>query len=172
MNPEVRRLIELHRLTPLPVEGTWFRGTWRSRRELPSGKPMGTAMIGLYSEEPPSFSLFHRLTEDETWHFYGGAPLRLVLLHPDGRDEDVYLGPGPGQHVQYVVPAGTWQAGHVTEGGGHALFGCTLAPGFVDEMFEGGTRAMLMARYPRRAADIERFACPDGETRMPGNVAT
>lgn len=172
MNDEVRRLIEVHRLAPLPVEGTLFRGTWRSRRELPNGKPMGTAMIGLYCEDPPSLSLFHRLTEDEVWHFYGGGPIRLILLHPDGRDEDVYLGHGPGQHVQYVIPAGTWQAGHVVAGGGHALFGCTLAPGFVDAMFEGGTRAALMRDFPRRAPDIERLACADHETRMPGNVAT
>lgn len=172
MNAEVRSLVERHGLVPLPVEGTLFRGTWRSRAELPGGRPMGTAMIGLYSEDPPSFSRFHRLTEDEVWHFYGGAPIRLVLLHPDGRDEDVYLGTGPGQRVQHVVLAGTWQAGHVVEGGGHALFGCTLAPGFVDEMFEGGTRSVLLGRYPGRAVDIERLACPEGGTRLPGNVAT
>jgi len=172
MDDEVRRLIEVHGLAPLPVEGTLFRGTWRSRRELPDGKPMGTAMIGLYCEDPPSLSLFHRLTEDALWHFYGGGAIRLILLHPDGRDEDVYLGHGPGQHVQYVIPAGTWQAGHVVPGGGHALFGCTLAPGFVDAMFEGGTRAALTRDYPRRATDIDRLAGADHETRMPGNVAT
>jgi hypothetical protein len=26
---------------------------------------------------------------------------------------------------------------------------------------------VLAAQYPSRAVDIERFACPDGETRMP-----
>ena len=72
-------------------------------------------MIGMYAHEPLSRSLFHRLPADEVWHFYGGDPLRLVLLYPGGQSADVILGPDPlaGQKVQFVVPAGVWQAGWV-----------------------------------------------------------
>jgi hypothetical protein len=35
------------------------------------------------------------------------------------------------------------------------------------DIFEGGTRSVLAAAYPSRLSDIERFSCPDGETRMP-----
>lgn len=161
-------------MTQLPVEGTWFVSTYRSAAELPDGGPMGTAMIGLYSTDPPSRSLFHRLAFDETWHFYGGDPLRLVLLHPDGSDEEVVLGPDvlAGQQVQHVVPAGTWQAGEMVEGGAWALFGCTMAPGFTGTCFEGGRACDLRIAHPSRAADIDRLGVPDDHTTaMPEGFA-
>jgi predicted cupin superfamily sugar epimerase len=172
MHARVRALIEHFDLRPLPAEGTLFASTWRSPRDENS-PPVGTAMIGLYCDEPPSYSLFHRLPVDEVWHFYGGDPLRLVLLYPSGRSADVILGPDPlaGQQVQFVVPAGVWQAGHLVAGGLYALFGCTLAPGFTGSMFEGGSRTALMAAWPERAADIQRLGCDDAGTRMPAGFA-
>lgn len=170
MDSIIQKLIAYHRLEPLPVEGTLFAQTYRTPGELSPGRPFGTAMIGLYCDTPPSHSLFHRLTLDEIWHFYGGDPLRLILLKPDGTSEDVLLGPDPeaGHHVQYCVPAGVWQAGHMVAGGRYSLYGCTLAPGWFPECFQGGTRSVLLESHPDRATDIERFACPDGRTEMPG----
>ena len=173
MKPEIQALIDHYHFTPLPTEGTLFASTYRSSTELDSGKPFGTAMIGMYCNEPESHSLFHRLPVDEVWHFYGGDPLRLVLLYPDGSSRDVILGSEPlqGQLVQFVIPAGVWQAGHVAAGGAYALFGCTMAPGFTDDMFEGGTRDELAAHYPNRLADIERFGCEPDATNMPEGFA-
>lgn len=174
MHPRVRELIDGHQLRPLPVESTLFCSTYRSRDNLPGGAPMGTGMIGLYAAEPESHSMFHRLTSDELWHFYEGDPLRLVLLYPDGRSEEVRLGPDgrSGQYRQYLVPAQTWQAGSVTDGGQYALFGCTMSPGFTSSGFEGGLRGELLARYPQRRADILHFTSEHGETRMPEGFAT
>ena len=84
-----RLLIERFGLAPLPVEGTLFAQTYVSEAKTPAGGPAGTAGVGLFCEDPPSRSLFHRLEFDELWHFYAGDPLRLVLLHPDGSDEEV-----------------------------------------------------------------------------------
>ncbi len=172
MHSDIEALIKHFDLQPLPVEGTLYASTYRSAQEFEGG-PMGTAMIGLYCEEPLSLSRFHRLTTDEVWHFYGGDPLRLVLLYPDGSSQEVVLGSDPlaGQQVQFVIPAGVWQAGHTLAGGRYSLFGCTLAPGFTGSMFEGGTRARLLAAYPERHADILRLACPDDETTMPEGFA-
>ena len=175
MHPTVAALVAHFDMSPLPVEGTWFVSTWRSAGDLPEGGPIGTAMIGLYAADPPSRSLFHRLAFDETWHFYGGDPIRLVLLQPDGRDEEVVMGGDPlaGQHVQYVIPAGVWQAGELVAGGSWTLFGCTLAPGFTGTCFEGGRVGPLSAGYPGRAVDIARLAVPDGDaTAMPDGFAT
>ncbi len=153
-------------LQPLPTEGTLFKATYRSTAGSSS------AMLGLYSDVPPSHSLFHRLPVDEVWHFHGGDALRLVLLHPGGRSEEILLGPEllAGQRVQAVVPAGSWQAGHWLAGGccGWSLFGCTVAPAFDSSMFEGGIRSDLIAGWPQCAADIERLACLPGHTVMPG----
>jgi predicted cupin superfamily sugar epimerase len=132
-------------------------------------------MLGLYCDDPPSRSLFHRLEFDEVWHFYGGDPLRLVLLHPDGTSTDVVMGSGvlSGHRVQVVIPAGVWQAGELVDGGRWALFGCTMAPGFTGTCFEGGTIADLLTTHPDRAADIHRLGIPgDHDTRMPDGFAT
>lgn len=149
-------------MTPLPVEATLFAQTYRSEERYGHGR-ICTAGVGLYVDDPPSRSLFHRLTFDEVWHFYGGDALRLVLLHPDGSDEEVFLGdPAAGYSVQHIVPAGTWQAGEVVPGGSWSFFGVTMAPGFTPACFEGGRAADLLARYPARAADIERLSVPEG----------
>ena len=174
MIPDIAALIAHFGLTPLPSEGTLFTSTWRSTGELPEGGPHGTAMIGLYCSDPVSHSRFHRLPVDEVWHFYSGDPLRLILLFPDGRSRDVVMGADPlqGHLVQFVVPAGVWQAGHLVPGGSYALFGCTMAPGFTASMYEGGTRDALLTAYPSSAADIARLGCEAHDTRMPSGFAT
>ena len=173
MDPRIKALIDHFDFQPLPAEGTFFSSTWRSTREFSNGSPVGTAMIGMYSNDPLSQSLFHRLPADEVWHFYGGDPFRLVLLFPDGHSCDVVMGNDPlrGQHVQYVVKAGTWQAAHLIDGGLYALFGCTMAPGFMGSMYEGARRSDLLAAYPGCRNNIMRLTDEDGETQMPQDFA-
>jgi predicted cupin superfamily sugar epimerase len=167
MNATVQHLIDHYQLEALPVEGTLFKSTYVSRRQLPTLEPMYSAIIGLYAQEPNSFSSFHRVRHDELWHFYAGDPLRLVLLHPDGSSQDVILGPdfAAGQQVQFLVPAHSWQAGHTL--GEYSLFGCTMAPGFTGACFEGGEMTALLEHHPDRAEDIRRLSATHGETRMP-----
>ena len=172
-DPEIEALIAHFGLTPLPSEGTLFASRYRSATNLTDGGPMGTAIIALYADAPLSQSHFHRLPVDEVWHFYRGDPLRLVLLFPDGTSRDVIMGNDPlnGEDVQFVVPAGVWQAGHLVAGGRYALFGCTMAPGFTDAMYEGGPRDTLAAAYPDRLDDILRLGCEPEDTRMPEGFA-
>jgi predicted cupin superfamily sugar epimerase len=174
MDPDIKALIEHYNLQLLSVEGTLFTSTYRSKQETKDGKPCGTAMIGMYCHEPRSVSYFHKLTIDEIWHFYGGDPLQLVLLYPDGTSQDVILGPDHinGQYAQFVIPAGVWQAGQTVEGGKYSLFGCTLAPGFTDDIFTGGTREELLKAYPERERDILLFGLDGGNTNMPKGFAT
>ena len=174
MLPEVKALIEHYKLKPMPVEETLFISSYRSHQEFSHGKPCGTAIIALYCDEPRSVSLFHKLPVDEVWHFYGGDPLRLILLYPDGSSKDVIMGNDPlkGHLVQFVVPAGVWQAGHMVAGGRYSLYGCTMAPGFTDDMFEGGIRDDLIEVYPNRVHDINRLGCSQDERSMPKGSAT
>ena len=174
MQLEVRALIEHYNLKPLPVEQTLFKRTYRSNHELDGGKPCGTAIIALYCDVPRSVSLFHKLPVDEVWHFYGGDPLRLVLLYPDGASKDVIMGNDllKGHCVQFVVPAGVWQAGHMVAGGRYSLFGCTMAPGFTGDMFEGGIRDQLIDAYPDRANDINMLGCSQDQRSMPQRFAS
>lgn len=65
-----------------------------------------------------------------------------------------------GQHVQLVVPAGTWMGARVAAGGAWTLFGCTMAPGFTYEGYEHGDAAELTARYPDQADRIVALGRP------------
>lgn len=174
MDSRVSALIARFGLTPLPAEGTLFASTYRSVAETDDGAPIGTAIVAMYCDDPRSVSRFHRLPADEIWHFYSGDPFRLVLLHPDGTSREVIMGPDPlaGHEVQVVIPAGVWHAGHLLPGGSHALFGCTMAPGFTSSMFEGGSRDGLLPLYPDRRDDIAILACDDDDTAMPPDFAT
>ena len=175
MDATAQKLVEHLGMSPLPVEATFFVSTYRSAANTAAGGPVGTAMIGLYCDDPPSRSLFHRLEFDEVWHFYAGDPLRLVLMYPDGSSADVVMGSDvlAGQLVQFVIPAGVWQAGELVEGGTWALFGCTMAPGFTGTCFEGGRVDDLLATHPGRDSDIRRLGIPDDhDTSMPTGFAT
>ena len=167
MDPQVAAVVEHYGMRPLPVEGTLFVGTYRWAADTIDGGPVGTAMIGLYAHDPPSRLPFHRLPADEVWHFYGGDPIRLVLLRPDGSSDDVWLGPDPGAGhvVQYVIPAGTWQAGELCESGSYGLFGCTMAPYSPAPVSRAGPRTSCWHPIPGATPTSTGSPCPPTPTR-------
>ena len=155
-------LIEHLKLEPLPIEGGYYRQTYRSDETIarsalpgryPSERVFGTAIYYLLSDEPDCFSALHQLPTEEIYHFYLGDPVELLLLHADGRSERVVLGPDllGGQQVQFVVPRGVWQGSRLRKGGQWALLGATMAPGYDPSDYEGGEREALMQRYPQEA---------------------
>lgn len=157
---EVADLAARYGLAPLPVEGGLYRRTWAGPPDG-TGRPAGSAILVLYARKDGLFSAMHRLPTDEVWHFYRGDPLELLLLDPGGGARAETLGPGADQHVQLVVPGGTWMGGQVATGGRWALCGTTMAPGFVPADYEGGRADVLCARYPD-VADRIRALCPTG----------
>jgi predicted cupin superfamily sugar epimerase/quercetin dioxygenase-like cupin family protein len=149
----------------IPDEGCWFSVTYVSPDRLEVGalpprfktaRPAGTAIYALVTRE--DFSALHKLSTDETWHFYAGDPIELLLLNPDGHDEVVIIGPDvlAGQQPQFTVPAGVWMGARPLRDHAEAytLFGCTLAPGFDYGDFTLGYRDDLQKKYPARAALI------------------
>ncbi|WP_320784790.1 cupin domain-containing protein [Streptomyces sp. CRN 30] len=159
--PSPEDLVAHYGLEPIPREGGLFRSTWAGP-DRGDGHPAGTAIVALLTARPDDFSALHRLPTDEVWHHYLGDPITLLLLAPDGATRTIVLGPDVlgGQHVQYVVPAGTWMGGRVTAGGAWTLFGCTMAPGFTDADYEHGAAADLTARYPAEARRIVELCRP------------
>jgi len=141
---EGERIARLLGLEPLPDEGGLFRRTHVDAHS--------SAIYFLLIA--PEFSAMHRLTATETYHWYAGSPLRLLLLGPDGRVDEPVLGAdlAAGQRPQLVVPAGTWQGSSST--GEWTLVGTTTAPPFDWDGFELGDRAALTAAYPAAAARI------------------
>ena len=159
-------LIALLGLTPLPIEGGYFRETWRSTLTVGPGtlplrytsdKSLGTAIYYLLTSDPNSFSALHKLPTDEIYHFYLGDPVEMLLLMPDGGTRRVLLGHNiaADESVQFIVPAGVWQGSRLVAGGEFALLGTTMSPGFDPSDYQPGTREELLAQYPRHAASIQ-----------------
>lgn len=160
------KLIEILCLQPLPLEGGYYRETYRSADTLPAvvlparyakDKSAGTAIFYLLT--PDTFSALHRLATDEVFHFYLGHPVRMLQLLPDGSGRTVTLGPDvlAGQQPQVVVPRGVWQGSFLEPGGALALLGTTMAPGFDFADYEAGKRDVLCSRYPKFIDLIQRL---------------
>ncbi|PRX08987.1 UNVERIFIED_ORG: hypothetical protein BCL66_10863 [Martelella mediterranea] len=115
-------------------EGGWFVETFRDM----AGEPgRGASTLIYFLLKAGERSHWHRLlTTVEVWHYYAGAPLKL-MISADGRaSKTMTLGPDvvAGERPQCVIPAGHWQAAETT--GDFTLVGCTVAPGFVFDDFE------------------------------------
>ncbi|WP_020611695.1 cupin domain-containing protein [Sediminispirochaeta bajacaliforniensis] len=164
----VKRLIDTLGLEPLPVEGGYFRQSYRSKAALMGGRPAATAIYFLLTA-PDGFSALHRLDADELFHFYLGDTVESLFLYPDGRMEHMELGQNifSGQKLQALCPAGTWQGHRIKPGGTWALIGSTMAPGFSSDCFTGGERTALMDSYPEASELIAELTRPGSDGAMP-----
>lgn len=158
----IQRIIAKLNLQPMPVEGGLFVQAYRSDQMIPPGilpdgysgsRAFSTAIYYALTADADSFSALHCLLTDEVYHFYLGDPVELLLLLPDGTSRRVILGPDllGEQHVQFIVPAGTWQGLRLAPGGRFALLGTTMAPGFTEADFTLGERASLLSGWPQES---------------------
>jgi predicted cupin superfamily sugar epimerase len=122
-------LIQRLGLQPHP-EGGHYRETFRDRP--PSGG-RGALTTILYLLKSGEVSRWHRVTDAvEVWHFHQGNDLELSLSHDGKRVERHVLGRDAA--LQFVVPAGCWQAARPL--GAFTLVGCAVAPAFEFSSFE------------------------------------
>ncbi len=156
-------IIKILKLEPHPLEGGFFRSTYRSADVLPTNalperydgpRQLGSAIYYLLTAE--TCSQMHRLPTDELFHFYLGDPVNLLPLFPDGPSAILSLGHAltQGQLVQALAPRNCWQGARLKDGGSFALMGTTLCPGFDYDDYDQGDREELVALYPERKALI------------------
>jgi predicted cupin superfamily sugar epimerase len=170
--PNASHIIEALGLQPHPIEGGFFRETYRSAGTIPaadlpagyrtdSGRSFGTAIYYLLTAE--TFSEMHRLPTEEVFHLYLGGPVRMLQLFPDGGGREVIIGSDvlAGQQPQVIVPPGVWQGSRLEPGVEFALLGASMAPGFDYADYEQGRRSELIARYLEYAAILREL------TRLP-----
>jgi predicted cupin superfamily sugar epimerase len=153
-------VIRLLHLQPHPVEGGYFRETYRAAATVPAhGGERNVSTAIYYLLKPGHVSELHTLASDEVFHFYLGEPVRMLQLWPDGSGRVVFLGAdlAAGQVPQVVVPAGVWQGTRLEVETGFALLGCTVAPGFDYTDYKGGSRVELTAKWPAFADEIARL---------------
>ena len=128
MNDRAKELIETLGLIEHP-EGGYFKEAYRSGINVfsPTAESERSAVTEIYFLLcKGQVSRFHKVLHDEFWHFFEGAPLRLI----DGdlqSFEGFELG-GASTHYQHCIQGGRWQAAEST--GDYTLVGCTVAPGF------------------------------------------
>lgn len=127
---KARALIRRLGLQPHP-EGGYYREIHRSGETVRTSRGRRSAVTTIYFLlARGGKSVFHRVLSDEIWHYYEGAPLRLLRVGADFRTRGtVVLGPSAKGSVQaYVVPRKDWQAAETT--GDYTLVGCSVGPGF------------------------------------------
>jgi predicted cupin superfamily sugar epimerase len=127
------RIIDALGLEP-PPEGGWFRETFRD--SAPPGNGRGASSAIYYLLRAGEVSRWHRIDAVEIWHWYAGAPLRLILSRDGVGSEVVRLGGdiAGGERPQAMVPIRAWQSAESL--GAWTLVGCTVAPAFEFAGFE------------------------------------
>jgi len=138
-------------------EGGYFKETYRSKEVINQSALEGdfsgdrnycTGIYFLLTSD--NFSAFHRIKQDEMWHFYSGSALYVHIIDKDGNYSKTEVGMDleNGQKPQFVVPAGCWFASSVKDKNSHSLVGCTVAPGFDFQDFELAQQEQLLKECP------------------------
>ncbi len=148
------------------VEGGYFKETYRSvehidKHALPErfngDRSFCTAIYFLLQNN--DFSAFHRINQDELWHFYIGDPLIIHIIDWRGNYSQIKLGMklDNGEVFQALVPWGSWFGANLQSRDSFALVGCTVAPGFDFADFEIAERDVLVNLFPEHRQIIEQL---------------
>ena len=165
MQKEIETIIKKLNLQPHP-EGGFFSETYRSEESIPQevlnnqfsgSRNHATAIYFLLTSD--TFSAFHRINQDEIWHFHKGSPILLHMISEKGDYTNVVIGTHIEQdeHPQFVVPARFWFAAEVINQNDYSLVGCTVSPGFDFKDFELPKRKDLITLYPNQKEIITKL---------------
>lgn len=162
---ESAAIISQLNLLPHP-EGGWYSEVYRSDEILQTDSLPGRYKSAhcfstsiYFMLEKDDFSAFHRISSDETWHFYMGSPVLIHCIHPDGSCSKIELGNNlsAGQVLQYTIRRNCWFAAKNMDVYSFSLFGCTVAPGFEFSDFELGQKQTLCSLFPQHGAAISEL---------------
>lgn len=162
---QVEKIIQKLNLEPHP-EGGYFRETYRSRgiiarasldNNYTGERNYSTCIYFLLTSN--NYSTFHKINQDEIWHFYKGSPIRLHIISDSGNYSNVIIGNDLDQEEtpQYVVPGGQWFAAEVANDNDYSLIGCTVSPGFDFNDFILPGRNELISKFPQHKPLISKF---------------
>lgn len=165
MNSIIEEIIKKLDLKPHP-EGGYFKETYRSKGEISqeclhsnyNGKRnYSTCIYFLLTSD--MFSAFHKIKQDEIWHFYKGSPIDLHTISETGTHSEFTIGSDidKGQTPQLIVPANHWFAARVLNENDYALVGCTVSPGFNFDDFELAGRHDLISKFPQHQQIITKL---------------
>lgn len=147
-------------------EGGYFKETYRSEGMIPEAsleekykgdRNHSTGIYFLLTSE--KFSAFHKINQDEMWHFYKGTSLKLHTISADGHYSFVIIGNDleKGELPQHTVKGGDWFAAEVIDPNSYTLVGCTVAPGFDFADFVLPSKAELTSLFPQHQEVINKL---------------
>ena len=110
-----KTLIKYHKMIPHPEGGHYV--------EVFRNKDVSHIYFLLEKHE---FSHWHKISKNETLHFYSGSPL-TIFTSKDGINFDT-VDLGSKNNFIYNVKKNTWFA--MKTKGSYSLIGCTVAPAF------------------------------------------
>ena len=148
MDLSARKVIELLGLVPLLPEGGHVGETYRD----------ANASAIYYLMEHPDFSGLHRLEHLEIWAYHTGAPVKMLLINPDGVVSEPVLGSDLGneQRPQIAVPGGWWQAAEPM--GAWSLVSTFMAPPYSDAIVMFATPSGMAETRAANPHHSERIA--------------
>ena len=117
----VKSLIEYHKMIPHPEGGHYV--------EIFKNKDVSHIYFLLEGHE---HSHWHRITKNETVHFYSGDPLEIYTSKDGEEFETNQI--GSNNNFIYSIEKNTWFA--MKPKGKYSLIGCTVAPAFEFEDLE------------------------------------
>ncbi|WP_089698318.1 cupin domain-containing protein [Candidatus Pelagibacter communis] len=117
----VKLLIEYHKMIPHPEGGHYV--------EVFKNKDVSHIYFLLEGHE---HSHWHRITKNETVHFYSGDPLEIYTSKDGEEFETNQI--GSNNNFIYSIEKNTWFA--MKSKGKYSLIGCTVAPAFEFEDLE------------------------------------
>ena len=117
----VKSLIEYHKMIPHPEGGHYV--------EVFKNKDVSHIYFLLEGHE---HSHWHRITKNETVHFYSGDPIEIYTSEDGEEFETNQI--GSNNNFIYSIKKNTWFA--MKPKGKYSLIGCTVAPAFEFEDLE------------------------------------
>jgi len=152
-----KNIIELLNLSPLPGEGGYFRRTYEGTMNT-DGRAEFSVIYYLLTADNPRSAL-HYLPIAETYHFYLGDPVEMLVLEANQPGRELILGQDlqAGQQVQAMVPANCWHGSYLCKGGSFALLGTTMTPGYIDQDYQQADSAKLQEEHPAFAEQIRKL---------------
>ena len=162
---KVDQIVTALNLLPHP-EGGFYKEVYRSNGSIPKqvlpnyfngDRNYATSIYFLLSGQ--NFSAFHKINQDETWHFYQGDAIKIHMIHPDRKYTTQLLGLdlAAGIEPQFTVPAHVWFAAQVMQPNGYSLLGCQVSPGFDFADFNLAKRDELSAEFPQHTHIIKTY---------------
>lgn len=147
-------------------EGGFYSETYRSSEVIPhealsqefgGDRNVATGIYFLLTSD--TFSAFHRIKQDEMWHYYEGSSITIHMIDKNGMYSFQRLGLDfmLNEIPQFTVPKNVWFAAEVNAPDSYCLVGCNVFPGFDFEDFELARESTLSESFPSHVEVIQKF---------------